>query len=513
MGQENSSDRGQFYDWSKAIETGHPDIDGQHKRLFDIINHLKTASKAPNTSESVPKVVSELKDYAAIHFSFEEKVMNSFRYDEILLHKQEHVMFMKKVGEISAGNMSDLELCNKLIEFIFDWLMWHITTIDMVMVTKLEGKFQENFAQDAAMKQTQAVVDGAFKVAGVVERLSLRLENAGAGDQRAELREQLSRASERLINLITLAEMRIEAMGCQSAELARLKTIKAAVDMSAHSLLASAVAGLIEYGTAIISGKHGLPFGIGAALMLQVEKIAALLRVAGGFAGIGGELKDRVIFATDVVNQVVALEANVLAMPNFDMPRDASGTKHRKTGSVGNSYDQEFIVMAQEEAAKIGSLLEHAVESGDIALEALFDEKYLAIPGSNPPQFTTKFLLLTDRLFPPIQEKIVSENELVVFAAAVDRNGYLPTHNRKYSHPQGDDPVWNAANCRNRRIFDDNTGLAAARNQSATLLQTYLRDMGGGDITVMRDVSVPIKVEGRHWGAFRIGYATPHARG
>ncbi len=34
------------------------------------------------------------------------------------------------------------------------------------------------------------------------------------------------------------------------------------------------------------------------------------------------------------------------------------------------------------------------------------------------------------------------------------------------------------------------------------LLQTYKRDTG----EIMHDMSVPIRVKGRHWGGFRIGY-------
>jgi hypothetical protein len=70
----------------------------------------------------------------------------------------------------------------------------------------------------------------------------------------------------------------------------------------------------------------------------------------------------------------------------------------------------------------------------------------------------TRFVALTDRLLPPIQEPVLELDPRIVFCAAVDRNGYLPTHNRKFSHPQSRDPVWNAANCRNRRIFDDRVG-------------------------------------------------------
>jgi methyl-accepting chemotaxis protein len=118
----------------------------------------------------------------------------------------------------------------------------------------------------------------------------------------------------------------------------------------------------------------------------------------------------------------------------------------------------------------------------------------------------TRFVALTDAKLPPIQEELLSADPRITFCAAVDRNGYLPTHNLIYSRPQGPDPVWNAANCRNRRIFNDRTGLSAGRNQRQFLLQTYRRDMGGGTFVLMKDVSAPISVNGRHWGGFRIGF-------
>ena len=69
-----------------------------------------------------------------------------------------------------------------------------------------------------------------------------------------------------------------------------------------------------------------------------------------------------------------------------------------------------------------------------------------------------------------------------------------------------DDPVWNAANCRNRRIFDDRAGLSAARNVRPFLIQTYARDLGGGRTVMMKEIDAPIRVFGRHWGGFRTAY-------
>ncbi|MEZ2406587.1 methyl-accepting chemotaxis protein [Bosea sp. OAE752] len=165
----------------------------------------------------------------------------------------------------------------------------------------------------------------------------------------------------------------------------------------------------------------------------------------------------------------------------------------------------ELIAAAVETAGSIAALFEQGLARGEFGLADLFDESYTLIPGSDPQQYLTRFVALTDRLLPPLQEKLLASNDRIVFCAAVDRNGFLPTHNRKYAQPQGSDPVWNNANCRNRRIFDDRTGLAAARNRKPFLLQSYRRDMGGGEFLVMEDLSVPIMVKGRHWGGFRIG--------
>ena len=114
---------------------------------------------------------------------------------------------------------------------------------------------------------------------------------------------------------------------------------------------------------------------------------------------------------------------------------------------------------------------------------------------------------MLEQLLPPIQEPLLASDKRMTFCAAVDRNGYLPVHNRIYSKPQKpDDPAWNLANCRNRRIFDDRAGLCAARNARPYLIQSYPRDMGNGVVIMMREIDAPIRVFGKHWGGFRTAY-------
>lgn len=168
--------------------------------------------------------------------------------------------------------------------------------------------------------------------------------------------------------------------------------------------------------------------------------------------------------------------------------------------------DSKYLDLLVERSKHVSDLFSRAVDEGDISLDDLFDHDYQPIPGTNPEQVLTRFTEFTDRVLPPVQEGILEEDEHIVYSAAVDVNGYLPTHNRKFSKPQGDDPVWNMANSRNRRIFNDRAGLRAAKNEKPILLQTYRRDMGGGKFAIMKELSAPIMVHERRWGTLRLAY-------
>jgi methyl-accepting chemotaxis protein len=158
-------------------------------------------------------------------------------------------------------------------------------------------------------------------------------------------------------------------------------------------------------------------------------------------------------------------------------------------------------------AMEISKCLEGLVTGGRISIEALFDNDYVAIPNTRPQQYRTRYLDLLEQVIPQIQERFLGSDPRMVLCTAVDRNGYLPVHNRKYSHPQRlGDPEWNVAHCRNRRILDDRAGLVGARNIRPYLIQTYPRDMGGGEIAMMKEIDAPIRVLGRHWGGFRVAY-------
>ncbi|WP_245897276.1 methyl-accepting chemotaxis protein [Roseobacter denitrificans] len=187
---------------------------------------------------------------------------------------------------------------------------------------------------------------------------------------------------------------------------------------------------------------------------------------------------------------------------------DTSETIVQSTALLGNeTADARFIHEVTRLAGEVASQMETALSRGEISMSRLFDRSYRPIPDTNPEQFMTESTRLMDQIMPAIQEPALGFDPKIVFCAAVDVNGYLPSHNKKFSQPQTNDPVWNTANCRNRRIFDDRVGLKAGRNTEPFLLQVYRRDMGGGAFKMMKDLSAPIFVQGRHWGGLRLAYS------
>jgi methyl-accepting chemotaxis protein len=250
-----------------------------------------------------------------------------------------------------------------------------------------------------------------------------------------------------------------------------------------------------------------------AALGEVVDQVSMVTAEVGGMAEAGRNVGARAVEMGRAIaqqaesGQEAAAELKRAAERGDGLQGQAESLMQLAAASGAQTSDTPFILAVQDAAGRIALAFEAALRAGETTEEALFDENYQPIAGTAPQQVMTRFTELADRLLPPIQEPMLALDARVVFCAAVDRRAYLPTHNRKFSHPQRPGELaWNTANCRNRRIFDDRTGLGAARNRQPFLLQAYRRDMGGGKVALMKDCSAPIMVRGRHWGGLRLAF-------
>lgn len=171
-------------------------------------------------------------------------------------------------------------------------------------------------------------------------------------------------------------------------------------------------------------------------------------------------------------------------------------------GEAAMAIHERMPELVQERAAAIGRALEQAVEGGKITAEGLFDGNYQAIANTRPQKYHSRFDNLTDQLFPPLQEPVLSANREAVYAIGCDRRGYVPTHNKAFSEPLTGQFDYDFVHNRTKRIFDDQVGKRCGEHELPFLIQTYRRDTG----EIMHDISSPVRVGGRQWGGFRIGY-------
>jgi len=167
--------------------------------------------------------------------------------------------------------------------------------------------------------------------------------------------------------------------------------------------------------------------------------------------------------------------------------------------TIGMGYMEEVLHMAQQTKIEYEKVLTELNGQG----VDVFDTAYKKIPNTSPQKYTTKYDAKVEKRFQEISDKLVSSIKGGIFALGVDKNGYAPTHNSKFAKKPTGNPEQDMIQSRDKRMFNDNTGIRAAQNTMPFLMQTYARDTG----EIVSDLSMPICVNGKHWGAFRVGFA------
>ncbi|WP_395790286.1 methyl-accepting chemotaxis protein [Aquimonas sp.] len=255
------------------------------------------------------------------------------------------------------------------------------------------------------------------------------------------------------------------------------------------------------------------------------ETGSALASVVELMGRAGGAMRDGASRVLARSSDVVALEQLMLgvsaeAAHNLDAVASMLQVSTRMAGQIGILDDcvglfrlsgdplseprhARALELARTASAEAGKALESLLLKRSLSEESLFTTDYIPIARTDPPKHSTAFDGRCDEVLPAVQEPVLAAAPWAVYAICANRDGYVPTHNHRFCQPLTGDPKLDLAHNRTKRIFSDRVGRSVGAHTEPYLLQVYRRDTG----QIMFDISVPIRVGGRHWGGFRIGYA------
>ncbi|MBF0306888.1 MAG: hemerythrin family protein [Alphaproteobacteria bacterium] len=314
--QAAAGDARSLFEWTQAVATGHPEIDEDDKRLLLLLQELQAAHQE-NQPQIVGDALRRLEEYTRVHFSREEKMMLTFDYTDIARHKLDHAAVITKLSVIK-GNIGDhLTDLERIVIFLFDWLVKHINTVDRAMVDRMR-RGEVTFLAGAVNAQTNLVIDAAYALAISIERMSTRLGHIVDPGQRERLRREIGDASDRLCNMVALANGRVDELGGSPSQLQRLSGLRTAMINASSRLIEGSAHRLSRYAKSILDGRRGLPYGIGDALHQRLNSIVTLVEMAGGFDSVNESAHEAIREAVDAVNGCLEMESHQANLPTYD---------------------------------------------------------------------------------------------------------------------------------------------------------------------------------------------------
>lgn len=133
--------------WDSSLETGHPDIDEQHRSLFELAEKLDQAittcalESCTENEDAVADGVYGLSDYCTQHFVDEESLMARVGFPGAGPHKAQHDFLtgevMKRLNRFIGGE--DL-MPDTLAPLVTEWLTAHIGKEDRRLVEFIRSR-------------------------------------------------------------------------------------------------------------------------------------------------------------------------------------------------------------------------------------------------------------------------------------------------------------------------------------------------------------------------------------
>ncbi|WP_044870198.1 bacteriohemerythrin [Pseudomonas sp. LFM046] len=137
-----------FLEWESDLDTGIEVIDGQHKRIVEMINGLHAAQLQMDKA-AVARVIEEVVDYTLSHFAFEETLLEDAGYQFSRAHKKVHELFIRRVNVFGMRHEAGEDVADELKDLLGRWLFNHIRNDDANYVEAVKANMQRLTRDDS----------------------------------------------------------------------------------------------------------------------------------------------------------------------------------------------------------------------------------------------------------------------------------------------------------------------------------------------------------------------------
>ena len=132
--------------WNVFMATGVPEIDKQHKDIFQRINEFVNAIINETERDNIETLLNFLKSHATTMFQTEEKLLQDKKYPDFVVHKAQHDYFIRSLEalkrDFEAGTSGD-KFTADVHQRVCSWLTVHMTKTDLQWVNFLKSLPQQ----------------------------------------------------------------------------------------------------------------------------------------------------------------------------------------------------------------------------------------------------------------------------------------------------------------------------------------------------------------------------------
>ena len=169
--------------------------------------------------------------------------------------------------------------------------------------------------------------------------------------------------------------------------------------------------------------------------------------------------------------------------------------------------DMAMVERCQSAADEATALVLAALADGTLTESALFDDRYVEVPGTNPQLYRNRFCDWADANWRPVLDRIKASDPHISATVCDDRNGFLPTHLSDRSLKPTGNYAHDLQYCRNGRMIYNSIDRRIKNSDAQFSMAVYRYEGDGQQYRVVRLASVPIVINGRRWGDYEISYA------